>query len=182
MEILNFTESILQNLEPMPANNPKRATRNEIQDSAAKKSTPGAYHNLQNADLNCDYALSKDWWCEALVNKEMFPWLWDLDVSVVREKQRAGHWNWELLARQLSQTKIHEPGDTSLRLPLPLRNRRRIWRLLEEARVDDVSEGEGRARAARAEEKRRRLAMQPPLPANFKPAPFPIPGFKYPEP
>lgn len=176
----------MQNLKLIPVDNPEGVTCNEIQDSAAQEaaqeSAPAAYHILQNLDLNCDYLRSQDWWLEALVNKEMFPWLWDLDVSVVRERQRAGRWNWELLARQLSQTKIHEPNDTSLRLPLPLRNRRRIWRLLEEARVDDIAAPEGRAMAARRDEQRRHWAMQPPLPANFKPLPFPISGFKYPEP
>lgn len=59
----------------------------------------------------------------------------------MREKQRAGddHWNWERLVRALAQVAIHEPQDKTLELPLGLRNRRRIWRLLDEARPDDVA-------------------------------------------
>jgi len=182
MEIPNLTESILQNLVPMPADSPKGTTTDQIQESTSQESPPEAYSNLQNADLNCDYSLSQDWWCDAFINKKMFPWLWDVDASIVREKQQAGRWNWELLARQLSHTKIHTPDDMSLRLPLPLRNRRRIWRLLEEARVDDIAGPEGKALAARAEERKRLVDMLPPPPPNFKPARFPIAGIKQPGP
>ena len=58
---------------------------------------------------------------------------------MILEKQRAGNWNWELLVRKLSIKTIHEPDDKSIDLPLQLRNRRRIWRLLEEARIHDVA-------------------------------------------
>ena len=182
MEIPNLTESILQNLVPMPADSSKGATTDQIQESKSQESHSEAYFNLQNADLNCDYTLSQDWWCDALVNKKMFPWLWDVDASMVREKQQAGRWNWELLAHQLSHTKIHTPDDITLRLPLPLRNRRRIWRLLEEARVDDIAGPEGKALAARRVEERKRLDMLPRPPPNFKPVPFPIAGIKHPGP
>ena len=89
----------------------------------------------------------QDWYYEALVNQQIFPWLWDLDISMLCEKKRAGHWDWELLVRQLSRKTIHEPDDVSIKLPLQLRNRRRIWRLLEEARVGDVAKIEERLRA-----------------------------------
>ena len=38
---------------------------------------------------------------------------------------------------------IHEPDDASLNLPLEPKSRRRIWRLLEETRVNDVPGGRG---------------------------------------
>ena len=101
-----------------------------------------AYRKFQNAELSCDYALSQDWWCEGIASGKMFPWLWDLDVAEIHEKDQTGQWNRELLARQLSQTKIHEPDDRSLKLPLALRNRRRIWRLIGEGKVDDIAEPE----------------------------------------
>lgn len=44
--------------------------------------------------------------------------------------------DWELLVRQLAQLDVFEPGTA---MPHPgLRNRRRIWRILEEMRIDDV--------------------------------------------
>jgi hypothetical protein len=122
--------------------------------------------------------LSQDWWREALVKKEMFPWLWDMDVDIVYSK--TGDWNWELLARKLSQVQIHEPTDTSLALPLALRNRRRIWRLLEEARVDDVAGPEGRARADREEEQKKRWAALSIGPVTSAPHGFPGSSFKRP--
>lgn len=133
----------------------KEEAQNETRDSATKEGDARLYRNLQNADLECDYTYSPDWWCEAFASKEIFPWLWDVDTCLIEEKQRAGCWNWELLIRQLSQMKIHEPNDTSLKLPLALRNRRRIWRLLEEAKVNDIAEPQEKRIAAEAEEARR---------------------------
>lgn len=113
MEILDLTKSILQTLEPATSANSCRVTR--------------------------EYATQQDWYCEAFVNQQLFPWLWNLDINAVRERQHAGRWNWELLVRQLSLKEIHEPNDISIELPLQLRNRRRIWRLFEDARVHDVA-------------------------------------------
>ena len=108
---------------------------NENQNPLSQSSVPN--RDLSNAGLDCEFTLGQDRWRGAL--KELFPWLWELDDAMIHEKHQEACWNWELLARQLSQLKIHEPGDTSLRLPPALRNRRRIWRILEEARVDDVA-------------------------------------------
>lgn len=151
VEILDLTKSILQTLEPATSVNSCRVTR--------------------------EYATHQDWYCEAFVNQQIFPWLWDLDTSAVREKQHAGRWNWELLVRQLSLKKIHEPDDISIELPLQLRNRRRIWRLFEEARVEDVAGPEEILMAARMDEQRRSALAAAPssLRANFNPQG--VPGF-----
>lgn len=145
VEILGLTESILQNLEPAAS--------------------------VNSSGVEREYATRQDWYCEALVNQQIFPWLWDLDSNAVREKQHAGHWNWELLVRQVSLKQIHEPDDISIDLPLQLRNRRRIWRLLEEAKIQDVAGLEERLMAARMDERRRyALAAAPSsLPAGFNP-------------
>ncbi|KAI9692687.1 MAG: hypothetical protein M1820_009437 [Bogoriella megaspora] len=82
---------------------------------------------------------SQDWYFSCFCNGQIFPWLWDLDLEVFHEKHRSGQWDWKRLAFELADKTIHEPGNTSLQLPLALRNRRRIWRLLEEARINDVS-------------------------------------------
>ena len=132
VDIADLTESILQNLALAAAYGATEPT--------AENSISPTLQNLQNADLNCDYQLSQERWCDALISNDLLPWLWDLDISKVRAKQRRGNWDWELLARQLSQVTIHEPDDTTLQIPQALRNRRRIWRLLEEARIDDVAE------------------------------------------
>lgn len=116
MEIANLTEGILQNLEPGTSERPNEVGFTEDETSNGQ-----------------------DWWCEALADKKLLPWLWDLDSELLREKQRAGNWDWESLVRSLSKPEIHEPSDTTLNLPVGLRNRRRIWRCLEEARVDNTS-------------------------------------------
>jgi len=91
---------------------------------------------------------------------------------MVREKQADGRWDWELLVRKISQLAIHEPDDTTLKLPLALRNRRRVWRLLEEARLDDIA-GPERKMLEKREEERRRFVSEQPVP-DF---PGPPPGF-----
>jgi hypothetical protein len=81
------------------------------------------------------------------------PWLWDLDGEAIHKKQAQGLWDWEQLASQLQQPGIFSPDDRSIQLPSGLRNRRRIWRLLELARVGDVAEKvERRRKARRADE------------------------------
>ena len=68
------------------------------------------------------------------MNGVILPWLWDLDLRAVMRKEaelRGGdEWNWELLVRQLAQGDIYEPRKVLEDLPLGLRNRRRIWRLV----------------------------------------------------
>lgn len=93
---------------------------------------------------------------------------------MVREKQHAGHWNWELLVRQLARKKIHEPHDRSIKLPLQLRNRRRIWQLLEEGRVHDVAELEEKLMAARISKEKQLFALPFSLPTGLTPQEFPI--------
>jgi hypothetical protein len=156
---------ILQNLELIPTDLPAGLIRN-VKDAGDFQWV----NNLQNAELICNYAYSQDWWCEALINKKMFPWLWDIDIHMIRERQKTGNWNWELLARQLSQIVIHDPHDKTVKLPLRLRNRRRIWRILEEGRVDDVAGPEERAKQAWLEERDRRWASER---TERPPGPFP---------
>ncbi|KAG9527364.1 hypothetical protein KCU93_g5258, partial [Aureobasidium melanogenum] len=76
--------------------------------------------------------------CESLVIPRAHPWLWDLDTGSIRAKQTSDRRGWESLLRSLSQPDIHMPSNESLQIPLSLRNRRRIWRILEEARVNDL--------------------------------------------
>lgn len=47
-------------------------------------------------------------------------------------------WDWELLVRQLAQLDAFEPGGVMESAPWALRNRRRIWRLLDDARREDA--------------------------------------------
>ncbi|KAI1169461.1 hypothetical protein F4777DRAFT_573055 [Nemania sp. FL0916] len=126
MEISGLTESILGNLLRATSERPE-GTETKTDDTS------------QQANQSSEFAHSQDWWCDALANKTLLPWLWDLNAELIREKQRDGSWDWELLVRKLSHVKLHESGDTTLSLPLGLRNRRRIWRCLEDGRVDDVA-------------------------------------------
>jgi hypothetical protein len=45
---------------------------------------------------------------------------------------------WELLVRTLAQVRVFEPGNPLQHAPFRLRNRRRIWRLLEEDKDEDI--------------------------------------------
>lgn len=119
IEIPTLTQSILDNLQPLSF----ECTRATGQTSAA-------------------FGQSQVQWCDRLTSKEHFPWLWDLDKSQIQEKSRSGNWDWELLVGKLSQVRIHQLDDTSMNLPLGLRNRRRIWRSIEEARFGDVGRQE----------------------------------------
>ncbi|VUC34393.1 unnamed protein product [Clonostachys rosea] len=112
IEVPKLTESILDNLEPCVSSTQSDETSNNI--------------------------IDQDWWFNKLIAKEDIPWIWDLDEDQVRKKQRTGAWDWELLIKKLSRPDIYRPEDETLRLPLGLRNRRRIWRCIEEARLGDI--------------------------------------------
>lgn len=75
---------------------------------------------------------------ELLLKPRTFPWLWDFDTGCIRDKRLSGPWNWKSLVHDLSQPDIHMPSNDALHIPVSLRNRRRIWRILEEARVNDA--------------------------------------------
>ena len=54
------------------------------------------------------------------------------------ELRGGDEWNWELLVRQLAQITLYEPGQVLKDLPLGLRNRRRIWRLVGDIMATDA--------------------------------------------
>jgi hypothetical protein len=168
VDISNLTNSVLQNLLIISPDKGMLV-------STLQAPSFSLLFNAQNLDLDCEYTYSPSWWCSALCNKQVFPWLWDLDVSVVHAKQQAGQWNWELLVRQLSQLKIHEPADATIKLPLQLRNRRRIWRLLEEARINDIAGPAEEEMAMHRAERQAKLSASS-LPAKFNP--ISPPGFR----
>jgi hypothetical protein len=85
-----------------------------------------------------------------LFNRQILPWLWDLDISALQSYPMTPEasdvptyeaedvWDWERLVRTLAQVEVFEPGNPLQHAPLRLRNRRRIWRLLEEAEDEDI--------------------------------------------
>ncbi|KAL4863695.1 hypothetical protein BDV12DRAFT_177198 [Aspergillus spectabilis] len=111
-----------------------------------------------NPPGECARALEPSCWRTLLMKGQIFPWLWDLEDACLDNKptqttqnlaevslplplpsyRAENFWDWELLARQLAQVDIFQPGSLMESAPLGLRNRRRIWRLLEEARIDDI--------------------------------------------
>ena len=68
------------------------------------------------------------------------PWLWDLDPTMPLLDKGNDLWDWEQLVRQLAQVEVFEPGNPMSKAPLNLRNRRRIWRILEKAEFRDYLE------------------------------------------
>lgn len=121
--------------------------------------TTSLLQNLTPINDSSAPPLSQDWHFEALHNGQVFPWLWDLDMKVLRAHRASGHWDWAGLTRLLAKQSIQDPLDTTMNLPPQLRNRRRIWSLLSEAWVGDVSQKEEEIMAARhgGEEKVREL-------------------------
>ncbi|KAL2037048.1 hypothetical protein N7G274_010175 [Stereocaulon virgatum] len=99
-------------------------------------STQAQLPPIQELGLKCAFEVAPSTWREALIQGYL-PWLWDLDKRAIVLKEAAkpeGHqWNWELLVRHLAQVEIHKPRAVLDDLPMGFRNRRRIWRL-----VDDI--------------------------------------------
>ena len=89
-----------------------------------------------NLDVECRYDNHPSIWRNALARDYYLPWLWDLDPAAVAHKEASNphgqEWDWELLVRQLAQVKLHEPKAIFVDLPMGLRNRRRIWRIVDD--------------------------------------------------
>ena len=95
---------------------------------------------------------SPNFWRFRLTNQlgRSHPWLWDIDVAMCKAKDleplRTGttKWDWERLVRALAQKDVFEPGGSMADgVPLGLRNRRRIWRMIEDIGIPDDNGAHG---------------------------------------
>ncbi|KAI0382558.1 hypothetical protein F5Y04DRAFT_252906 [Hypomontagnella monticulosa] len=95
---------------------------------------------------SCNGLMPQWVWRELLLDGTCLPFLWDLDIAVVKDfcarwdrDHKGEEPNWELLVRKLSQQAwcVWDAESSSLRVPNGLRNRRRIWKLVEEMYVGD---------------------------------------------
>jgi hypothetical protein len=104
---------------------------------------------LRNLPLQCTRLLDQSYWKEILVSGRLLPFLWDLDLDLIKakESQQPGQreWDWERLVRQLSQSGFLDYSAKAAQachhlhpVPFGLRNRRRIFRILEEMELGDI--------------------------------------------
>lgn len=104
---------------------------------------PPTLSRISDLPMECAFQISPSAWCEAL-REGCLSWLWDLDPDAVAQKEVAKppeqEWNWELHVRQLAQVNLHEPRAVLEALPMGLRNRRRIWRLVEDILSEEVAD------------------------------------------
>ncbi|EGE09242.1 hypothetical protein TEQG_08192 [Trichophyton equinum CBS 127.97] len=144
--IQNLTSEILSYLQPLPEG--RRSGFSEK--SILMKKLPTEIiehiclhlHPFAGPGAACTYKLSPNIWRDLLFRQQLLPWLWDLDPAIL-ESQPLQHsngqpsyskddfWDWEQLVRKLAQVEAFEPGNSLENAPLRLRNRKRIWRLLE---------------------------------------------------
>lgn len=73
LDIPDLIELILVSLAAVSTVQSKDALGNATEKSPLQGVIPESYQNLQNADLDCDYINDQSWWCEALINGEIFP-------------------------------------------------------------------------------------------------------------
>ena len=101
---------------------------------------------LRNPSLECSRIYLPEWWREVLLRG--FEWLWDLEPGRFRDKDGGIYedgvkirWDWELLVRQLAQDDCFEATGKLEKAPDGLRNRRRIWRCLDETKKPTTEKG-----------------------------------------
>ncbi|GFF34306.1 contactin [Aspergillus udagawae] len=151
--IPGLTQEILSYLRPLPPSLQGQsgisleleALPTELQDMIYKN-----LHPFINPKQTCTRSLPSRLWRDLLFNQQILPWLWDLDISALQSCPVTSDavdvptfeaeevWDWESLVRTLAQLEVFEPGQPLEHAPLRLRNRRRIWRLLEEAEDEDI--------------------------------------------
>lgn len=108
----------------------------ELQDRILDETCP-----LSEAALPCTRLIAPWVWRQRLTSGVMLPFLWDIDKSVIEsaatERPDA---DWERLVRQLAQLNAFQDDGEFGEAPTGLRNRRRIWRVLESMYAGDVGE------------------------------------------
>jgi hypothetical protein len=90
---------------------------------------------FKNPSLVCTRQIDQKHWSRGLSKGRLLPLLWDVDITSYNEA-----WDYELLVRQLAQDEFLDMA-SKLRedVPAGLLNRCRIWKLLEEMYIGDVS-------------------------------------------
>jgi hypothetical protein len=112
--------------------------------------------SFEGLSTQCTGLLPQQTWLQILLSGRYLPFLWDLDIPAIERfcdalSSSDLEVNWELLVRKLSKGvwanwKHHDTLEADLQLfcypfmdiPDGLRNRRRIWQLVEEMYVGDV--------------------------------------------
>lgn len=164
------TDYILSHLEPMPA--AETVSQNTTKSVGASfNALPADIRNqileelspFENPSLECSRILTSYDWLHALFDEHepIIPWLWDLDKDgdiIPRvwdramiecfqkgekfERPELVEWDWEKLVRQLAQTTVMCLGGVMDDAPLGIRNRRRIWMMLNEMEIRGKSSEE----------------------------------------
>ena len=141
LQIANLTKAIVSDLQLLPLQPPVYDSPIQRLPAEVVANIFEHFYPFVDPPLECSYLFAPAHWREAIVKRYtgILPWLWGLDPSTVAAKEAskpAGkEWDWELLARQLAQVDICEPGKVLPNLPLGLRNRRRMWRLADDVLV-----------------------------------------------
>jgi hypothetical protein len=133
----------LSYLVPLPSQ--EQESPDSLPSSTALNESIEQYSPLENPPLDLERTISPSTWREMLFSGRVLPWLWDLDSSVLKSlppnREKAydanGVWDWEFLVRQLAQVDVFEEGKLMANIQLGLKIRRRIWRLVDVARMND---------------------------------------------
>lgn len=95
---------------------------------------------LSDLSLEKTNVLPRSFWQSFVLDRHFIGYLWDLqepDHNSASFARLSEGKDWELLVRQLNQDYIFEAGNVFYDCPKGLRNRHRIWRLLQEMRPGD---------------------------------------------
>ena len=134
----NLTDQLLSHLVPVDGS---KLRKSDVKQYEASDEGP-LISILDQLALPCEQSISCTYreppgdWLSCLLQQTPLPWLWDIDLELIRAKEASKvegkDWDWELWVRQLAQPDISEMGHILQDIPPGFRNRRRIWRLLED--------------------------------------------------
>ncbi|OJD31758.1 factor for adipocyte protein [Diplodia corticola] len=91
---------------------------------------------------DCTRLMPQTAWMDLLMQAQLVPYLWDLRRDEVEKKVAEGRargveWDFELLVRRLCQSRSAANGASLSSMPDGLRNRQRIWELVEAMHIGD---------------------------------------------
>jgi len=89
---------------------------------------------LSSKTLASRLYLDQQFWFQHLLSGSLIPYLWDLESKALHAKNQNAKWDWKALAKLLARKDTIMMGKEGMAdVPIGLRNRCRIWKIIEGA-------------------------------------------------
>ncbi|KAI1267530.1 hypothetical protein F5Y18DRAFT_424637 [Xylariaceae sp. FL1019] len=161
LEVRKDIKELWKRVQSLPEELYRRVLEHLMPFDADESTIRKNHFTRSSISLECSRILTPLWWRDQLLSGNLIPWIFDLNLKNVQEFRKAtfyddlvdaerhlqekshifdeNSWDWELLVRHLAQPDVFENRGRLHGCKVSgLWNRRRIWKLLDNARLGNV--------------------------------------------